>query len=161
MEFDFTITNEEEVRKRLLAAPDNLKRKVLGTALLRGAYLIRNQARALAPRGTGLLASRIVATRGRLVNPTEMNAKIGVRMTGKGRRAQLVRTLRQMGKRGLVKLQGSGFDDPFYWRYLEFGTVRMRARSFLAVAARNQAGAAVAKVQEEIINRIDVLTEPK
>lgn len=86
------------------------------TALGRSARMIRDRARELVPNRTGTVQKNIVAARVR--DPKTYGAS----------EAYLVLVRK---KRGKAK---NTADDPFYWRFLEFGTARMAARPFLRPA---------------------------
>ncbi len=101
-------------------------------ALARAAFMVRDEARNLAPVRTGLLKEQIAAIRNR--NPREHNANeeygVGVRA---GSRKRYSNTRRNRRKQRV----GGEYSAPsvaFYWRFLEFGTEKMSARPFLRPA---------------------------
>ncbi|WP_122543995.1 HK97-gp10 family putative phage morphogenesis protein [Pseudomonas viridiflava] len=100
--------------------------KVMQKAVMAGARLARDKARQAAPVRTRKLQKNIVATRARQSDaPGGATAGIRVRRpTGKTTRA-LKRGSRP-GKRLKVE-----YASPFYWKFLELGTSKMRARPFI------------------------------
>jgi HK97 gp10 family phage protein len=47
--------------------------------------------------------------------------------------------------------------DPFYWRFVEFGTKKMAGRPFLAPAAKSKGDAAIATFLREVVPQIQKL----
>ena len=50
-------------------------------------------------------------------------------------------------------------NDPFYWRFLEFGTRKMAARPFLRPTAGAKGGEAIQKFMESVVPQINKLNE--
>ena len=142
-----------ELREELRALPDKLRRRALRNALAAGARIVRDEARRAAPVLNNSL-------RAPYRKPGTVRAAISVRTSKQARRAGdvgvfvNVRPARK-GARG-----ARSKDDPFYWRFLEFGTVKMRAMPFLQPAAGKLAQALevfIAKIGPQIAK----LNQPK
>lgn len=117
------------IRELALAARklnDEVKAKIAYRALIAGARITRNAARALAPvlqakyqgdprRQAGTLRNAIVAARVRKGDfPEEVVAIVGVRMLSK---ASIAKFKQQTGKAGAANPR-----DPYYWWAVEAGT---------------------------------------
>lgn len=117
-----TIEGLEDLRRTLDALPEKLRRRVLLNALRAAGRVVRNASRAAAPV---------------LAVPTDRRA------SGTLRRAITVRTskaARREGNAGVFvnvrPAKGSNRGaksptDPFFWRFVQFGTKHMDARPFL------------------------------
>lgn len=115
-------------------------RKFLNSALLGGATLIVNEAKARVPVDTGELRRNI---RARSVKPTRHTATVQV-------------GVRKLLKKQLRKLRQKRPDasDPFYWRFVEFGTSRVRARPFLRPAFERKKLDAIEAFKARLADRI-------
>jgi HK97 gp10 family phage protein len=126
----------DEIVARLRALPEAVSGKnggPLRAALAAAARLVRDDARAHAPVATGMLRDNIIEYRDR--NPERIGAnehyRVGVRkLVLKGRVKRLVRKIR---KSASIKIA----EDSYYWRFVEFGTAKMKARPFLRPAFDN------------------------
>lgn len=145
----------EELAAKLRSLVPAMRRRILGNALRAGARVVRDEARGHAPvlavgsrakyRTPGLVRSRISV---RTSKVARRDGNVGVFVNVKpaeGAKYTTVRSnlfgLKGLGTKTRVKVRTSqrGANsprDPFYWRFLEFGTRKMRARSFLRPAAR-------------------------
>ena len=113
---------------RQLPKEVNKRKEVLDPALVAGAILVRDSGRAIAPRDTGVLKRDIIAQRWR--RPVDrMAATVVVRV-----RSLKARARARIQKRNLAKGRSLHHGDPFYWRFVEFGTSKMSARPFLRPA---------------------------
>jgi HK97 gp10 family phage protein len=124
------ITGLRDFQSKLREIPKTLRRRVLRNALAAGARIVRDEAKRQAP----------------VLSPE--NRSVPYRTPGTVRRAISVRTSkadRREGNVGVfvnVRPAKSGArgakspSDPFYWRFLEFGTSKMAARPFLRPAAQ-------------------------
>lgn len=117
-----------ELKAALLAIVPKLRRQALRTALAAGARIVRDDARKRAP----VLQPTIKAP---YRTPGTVRKAITVRTSKVARRAGDVGVFvnvrpAKKGQRG-----AKNKTDPFYWRFLEFGTRKMAARPFLKPAA--------------------------
>ena len=116
----------DELKRKLAEVPKAMRKRVLRTALAAGAREVRDVAKRNAPvmtLGTSLKAP--------YRKPGTVKQAIRVRTSKADRRAGDVGVFvnvrpAKSGQRG-----AKNPNDPFYWRFLEFGTKKMPARPFL------------------------------
>ena len=123
-----------ELKAALAGLVPKLRRQALRNALAAGARVVRDEARRRAP----------------VLQPT---LRAPYRKPGTVRKAVLVRTSKTARRAGDVGVfvnvrpakrgqrGAKNPNDPFYWRFLEFGTKKMAARPFLQAGARKLADA--------------------
>ena len=137
------IEGMEQALAVLRALPDRLRNRALRNALAAGGRVVRDAAKRLAP----------------VINPGDPAVLKGWRKPGTLKRAITVRTSKQARRAGNVGVfvnvrpaKGAKFkggkqvkasqrgaknpNDPFYWRFVEFGTKVAGARPFLAKGAQ-------------------------
>jgi HK97 gp10 family phage protein len=113
-----------ELRAALLRFPQEFDRKVLNASLLKGAKLMSDKAKENAPI-LNLQASGLVRrTPGTIVR--NIRARTGVPISGMT--ATVIVGVRRMSNKNILAFKGStgkdgeaNPDDPFYWRFMEFG----------------------------------------
>ena len=134
----------DELKKALRALPDKLRRQALRNALAAGGRVVRDEAKALAP----VLQKPIVrkATGKTLRKPGTLRDAIRVRTSKQARKAGNVGVFvnvqpptKKSGKRG-----ADSPDDPYYWRWLEFGRSGRGGRSGAGVRVSRVRGQNVA-----------------
>lgn len=116
----------DELKRKLAEVPKAMRKRVLRNALAAGAREVRDVAKRNAPvmtLGTALSAP--------YRKPGTVKQAIRVRTSKADRRAGDVGVFvnvkpAKSGQRG-----ARNPNDPFYWRFLEFGTRKMAARPFL------------------------------
>ena len=118
-----------ELKAALAGLVPKLRRQALRNALAAGARVVRDEARRRAP----------------VLQPT---LRSPYRKAGTVRKAVAVRTSKAARRAGDVGVfvnvrpakrgqrGAKSPNDPFYWRFLEFGTVKMQPRQFLQAGAR-------------------------
>jgi HK97 gp10 family phage protein len=136
IKIDSHVEGLAEMEAFLRTLPDDIARKMLRSSLMGAARPIMRQAQANvqqtfgnSPRYTGTLAAGIVRGRAK----TGLAARVDVKL--KKPRSKAKATVN-----GVKKQSG---DDPFYGRFLEFGTSKMPARPFLkpaGMAKQDEAG---------------------
>ena len=138
-EITVKVSGTREILQAMKRLPDALSEDLLETGLRAGAALWRDAARLKVPvlevaapgRIRGLLRRSIRLSRGR-ADSGAFGAKCTVIVWIKpftGRRlTAFKKRQRKQGK------QGAPIPDPFYWRFVEFGTSKMKARSFMRTA---------------------------
>jgi HK97 gp10 family phage protein len=126
-----TVTGIPDLKAALGNVTAQLKRRILRNALAAGARVVRDDAKARAP----------------VIAASAQPVRRGVRRPGTVKQAIVVRTSKQARREGNVgvfvnvrpaKSGARGAKsptDPFYWRFLEFGTRFAQPRSFLQRAA--------------------------
>lgn len=136
-----------ELKAALAGLVPKLRRQALRNALAAGARVVRDDARRRAP----VLQPTLRAP---YRKPGTVQKAITVRTSKIARRAGDVGVFvnvrpAKRGQRG-AKSQ----NDPFYWRFLEFGTKKMAASGFLQAGAR-RLGEALEKFKAVIGPQID------
>ena len=139
-----------ELQAAMRELPKNLDRRILNAALMGGARLMVNHAKASVRVDTGTLRRNI---RARPVRPVSHSATVivGVRKLSK---KQIAAFKKKTGKSG-----SANPSDPYYWRFVEFGTSKMSARPFLRPAFETKKYEAVAVIKTAIGKRIEVEAE--
>lgn len=131
---DQHIKGLDGVLDALKALPQEVAGKnggIVRQALASGARLIRDEARQRAPRDTGAMAANIVMKRDRDPKREGANERYTVGVRGGARRyAKTKRNVRK-GRAG-KEYETAG--NTYYWRFIEFGTERQKARPFLRPA---------------------------
>lgn len=138
MHMTVKIEGLEELRRALRLLPANVQKNQLANATQKGALLMRDDARPRVPvlahadprRKAGVLRNAVRATRGKR-NGSVGSAFVYVRILTKKAIAKWKRAQGAAGKRVGGAANPS---DPFYWRFVEFGTAKMAARPFLRPA---------------------------
>ncbi|CCD29896.1 Phage protein, HK97 gp10 family [Candidatus Glomeribacter gigasporarum BEG34] len=139
--------------------PACLDRRLQGrigrSAVMAGARVIAREAQARAPvlaaptpqRKPGTLKKNIRAKAVRSNQTGRWEAVVGVRTLGA---KKIVDFKAQTGKSGQANP-----DDPFYWRFVEFGTVKMAARPFLRPAFETKKQQAADTIKAQLRKRIE------
>lgn len=145
----------KEVADRLRALPPELGSKGGGpirSALFAGAKVLREAAKARAPRKTGNLVQNIILYRHR--NPKAEGAtehySVGMRK-GTRRFANSARNRRK--GQALKKFKTAG--AAYYGRFLELGTAKMAARPFLRPAFEENKEAAVEAFRARFLKAVE------
>lgn len=135
------VTGLDDARRALLAVPGKLRKKALARALREAGKIIQGGARTRAPvlqsphpyRKAGTVKRRITV---RASKEARRRGDVGVFIN-----------VRPLKGRAQVKRYGAASarnpNDPFYWRFLEFGTKHMAKRPFLKPAAEAHGNQAV------------------
>ena len=140
----------DQLARALKALPARVARNSLRGAVYAGAKLIRDEARLKAPvandaqtkqepPGT-LRRSVIMKQIPQLSNNERQTFFVTVRHGKK---------YRNQGKRGNLS------QDAWYWRFVEFGTVKMAARPFLRPAFESKKHLALAAIKNRLSERIE------
>lgn len=132
-------------------------------ALAKGARVIRDAARqgarevtAESRRSTGALAKSIIVSRGKIRGGTKGERYIV--WLGKPKRKQYVASKRNVraGRAGRTYLKEG---PQFYGRFIEYGTVKMKARPWLRPAFLAKREAAVAVFRDDLLKRVDKIAQ--
>lgn len=125
----------EELAAKIRGIAPAMRKKVLRNALAAGARLVRDDAKRNAPVLSG-------ATKAPYRKRGTVRDAIRVRTSKSARRAGDVGVFVNVKPAKGADRGGKNQNDPFYWRFLEFGTKKMGARSFLRPSA-DKLGAAL------------------
>lgn len=145
----------EDLKRALRQSPAKIRAKAVRRALTLAGRVIRDEAKARAPllqmptpyRTRGTVKRRIAVRPSRFARQAgDEGVFVGVRPI-RGR-AQIAR----YGRAG-----ARNPNDPYYWRFLEFGTRKMAARPFLGPAARTRGEQAIALFMERAVPLIESL----
>ena len=139
-----SITGLSDLEKRLLDFPDKIARNILARALSKGAAVIRDEARQIAPKDTGEMALDIMIKKARMERgSTLLTFHVFVRTGKKSRLA---------GKKRNVQR------DSFYWRFVEFGHMTRQGKDTVGpprfVAARPFMRPAFETMKEQAVEAI-------
>ena len=164
------IVGLKELSVALKSLPERLDRKVLNAALMAGARLIETEAKKNAPvlqspsettdriRKAGTLKNNIRSRPGRPISGMTATVIVGVRkLSSKQIKAFKV----AQGKRGEKISDAANPDDPFYWRFMEFGYTDRGGkfhpgRRFLRNAFEKQKRATVDVIKAALGRRIEL-----
>ena len=116
----------DELKRKLAEVPKAMRKRVLRNALAAGAREVRDVAKRNAPvmtLGTSLKAP--------YRKPGTVKQAIRVRTSKADRRAGDVGVFVNVRPAKAGQRGARNPNDPFYWRFLEFGTRKMPARPFL------------------------------
>ena len=116
----------DEFKRKLAEVPKAMRKRVLRNALAAGAREVRDVAKRNAPvmtLGTSLKAP--------YRKPGTVKQAIRVRTSKADRRAGDVGVFVNVRPAKAGQRGAKNPNDPFYWRFLEFGTRKMPARPFL------------------------------
>lgn len=116
----------ENLKRKLAEVPKAMRKRVLRNALAAGAREVRDVAKRNAPvmtLGTSLKAP--------YRKPGTVKQAIRVRTSKADRRAGDVGVFVNVRPAKAGQRGAKNPNDPFYWRFLEFGTKKMPARPFL------------------------------
>lgn len=133
--------------QRLPAAVASKNGGPVRSALWRSAKVIRDAAIQKAPLRTGALRKAIFVYRDRSPQADGVAERylIGVRKVrlSKKERKQLRAMMGEMRAAGIEARVVAVEGDPYYWRFLEFGTAKMPAKPFLRPAMEQHRGHAL------------------
>lgn len=119
-----------DLRAALEGIAPKLRRRALRNALAAGARVVRDAARRQAP---------VLRVSGQLKAPTRkpgtVRDAISVRTSKAARKAGDVGVFVNVRPAKGAARGAKSRNDPFYWRFLEFGTRKMASRQFLRPAA--------------------------
>lgn len=142
----------EELRRALNDVASKIRKQAVRGALRKAGAVITRAARQAAPVLQAPVRNRKMGTVKR--NIVTRNSKFA-RQAGDEGVFIGVRPLRGSRQNKLGKAGAKNPNDPFYWRFLEFGTRKLRARPFLSSAADQKAGEAVQVFMREVVPQIE------
>ena len=144
----------DALNKALADATKQIRTKAVRSALRKAGQVISKEAKQAAP-----VLSAPTKTR----KPGTVKKAIAVRASKFARQAGNegvfinVRPLRGSRQKALGKAGAKNPNDPFYWRFQEFGTVKMKARPFLSPSAESKGNEAIKTFMDSVIPQIEKL----
>lgn len=133
------LTGFRELAAALKQLPQRVARKHLRGSNAKGAQVVRNKARELAPKDTGEMVKDIQIKRERSEGDHVASHSVFVRS---GKRSRLAGRARDVDK------------DSFYWKFQEFGTAKAPAQPFMRPAFEETKEEAVDAIGAELDKRI-------
>lgn len=121
-----------ELGQAMQALGSEVSGKIAHAMVSAAARLVRDEAKKLAPEDTGFLKQNIIVKKLRK-SETSLTSEYGMGVRKYKRKYADTRFNRRKGQAGKTY----ELDDAYYWRYLEFGTVKMAARPFIRPAFDN------------------------
>lgn len=148
----FKVEGLAELAKALRELPDKVAKNGLRVSVYAGAKVIRDEARLRAPKAAEVLGpnqpppgtlrrSVIMKQIPELSSLTRQTFYVTVRHGKK---------FRKQGKKGNLS------QDAWYWRFVEFGTRKMRARPFLRPALEAKRREAVQAMKDKLSERVEL-----
>lgn len=126
-----TIEGLDPILAKLATMKEDMQDKALKSAVRGGASLIARNARKNAPELTGALKKNIRVQYAKKTSERTGDVMYRVGVRGGARSVKTYTFKTRFSSKGRTKTTGS---DTFYWRFLEFGTAKMRAKPFLRKA---------------------------
>jgi HK97 gp10 family phage protein len=149
----------DDLKRALADAASDIRKKAVRGALREAGKVIQAAARATAPVLQVPVPHRLPGTvkRNILVRASKFARQAGdegvyVNVRGIRGKARITR----LGKAG-----AKNPNDPYYWRFLELGTRKMRARPFLRPAADSKGQEAISKFMQSVVPQIEKLNKRK
>lgn len=164
------IAGIDEMKRALAALPDKLRKKALQKPMRAAMKVVLDAARAAAPvlqepvpyRTPGLLKKRLAV---RASKVSRQDGNVGVFVNIRPAAGAKYKTIGKVsGHKVRIKKKDSQRGatsklDPYYWRFVEFGTRKMGKRPFLVPAA-NKLPEVLAVFEREVIPAIEALNKP-
>lgn len=148
------VTGLAELGEALKSFSEKIGKRHLWRATYDAARVIEEEAIRRAPVRTGAMRDAIAIFRRREKDPSTAHYAIGVRkIRYKKAEKQVLRVLRGANQRAKV------IGDAYYWRFNEFGTVRMPARPFLRPAYETRKDAALERFRESLAAGVEKATQ--
>ncbi len=148
----FKIEGLAELGKALRELPERVARNGLRVSVYAGAKVVRDEARARAPKAAQSLGPN---------QPPPGTLKRSVNMKHIPELSSLTRqtffvTVRHGKKYRKQGKKGNLSQDAWYWRFVEFGTRKMRARPFLRSALEAKRREAGQAMKDRLSERIEM-----
>jgi len=160
--FEIEVKGLDELKAALQKMPDRIRKRAVGKALRAAGRIIRDEARTRAPvlsqparnRRPGVIKRAIAVRRSKIAARQRL---VGVFINVRPLQSVLAGTKSAARKAALGPAGANNPNDPFYWRFIEFGTRKMRAQPFLSAAAKKlpQAADVFISVASGEINRLN------
>ena len=150
------ITGIKELSEAMKRLGDGLNRKIAAKMVASAGAVVKKEAKRIAQqkglRKTGTLINNIAIKREKQVPANTVQYNVGVRHGREyGKKKNVVKYL-AVGRRGRIVTKYK--NDPFYWRFLEFGTKNISPRKFIEPALQSKRTEAIAAMQAVIEKEI-------
>lgn len=141
----------EPVMRKLRDLPEKVQRKMLRKAIGKGAAIVKRAAVDAAkqfdrPGEPSIYKELVVRTSKKL---GQQNGGIAVQVGVRGGAKKYANTSKNR-RQGRVGKSYEGGGNVYWWRFLEFGTQKMKARPFMGPALKNNAEAATAAIAAQL-----------
>lgn len=151
MELKADLKGLGDIVAALRAIPEELRKNggPVNSGMRKAARIVRDEARRLAPKKSGLMAESIIAVRDpnpRRTPGASERYVIGVKGGGKAKYANNSKNRRARKAGAEYEKQGNAY----YFRFVEFGTEKQPAQPFLRPAIQTKAGEAIEAAAEAI-----------
>lgn len=144
----------DELKRALAGAAKSIRTKAVRSAMRKAGAVITKAARQAAPVLSAPTKNRKPGTVKKAI--VTRNSKFA-RQAGDEGVFISVRPLRGARQKVLGKAGAKNPNDPYYWRFLEFGTKKMAARPFLSPAADSKGNEAVQVFMDSVVPQIEKL----
>ena len=151
---DVKLEGIDALNKALADATKQIRTKAVRSALRKAGQIISKEAKTSAPILKAPTKTRKAGTVKR--NIAVRNSKFA-RQAGNEGVFIGVRPLRGSRQKKLGKAGAKNPNDPFYWRFLEFGTKNISARPFLQKAADSKGAQAIKTFMDSVVPQIEKL----
>lgn len=145
----------EGLGKRVELLMAKVRKKVLGSAVGAGALVTLKAVKAKAPVKTGELRAAIKQRRSRRDSKQDYEQRdVGVFKVKGGKYAKTKHNVRK----GRVGKEYTSDPPEFYWKFLEFGTVKMSPRPFIRPGFESSKTQAVDAIVTRLRKKLDEVT---
>ena len=150
-DFEMHLEGVDELKRALKELPEKMRKKAIRGALKEAGKVIQSAAKLSAP-----VLQAPTATR----KPGTVKRNIAVRASKFARQGGDegvyigIRPLSGSRQKKLGKASAKNPNDPFYWRFVEFGTVKMAARPFMRTAASQKGAEAIQVFMKSVLPQI-------
>jgi HK97 gp10 family phage protein len=146
--FEYLIKGVEALRQRLIEMTPKIRRTFGYKAMRRGGEAVRELA---ASPGVVPVLAQPKYVRGQLVRkPGTLRDNIKVRKSREDTREGNVGVFVNVKPAKGENRGANSPNDPYYWRFVHFGTRYMRARPFLTIGAQQLEGEALRRISAEL-----------
>lgn len=153
---NFEILGIGELSRKFSMLTQNMKQKTARKMVAAAGGIVRKEAKSLALqmglKKTGSLIRNIAIKRERSAGDGVEQYNLGVRHGRELRRSKLNRL--QLVKNSAGRVVWRRVDDPFYWRFLEFGTKSISPHRFLQKSLENKRQAAIDAMMKRLDNEM-------
>lgn len=144
-----------DLSKRIELLTTKVRKKVLGSAVGAGALVTLKAVKAKAPVKTGELRSAVKQRRSRKFSKLDYEERhVGVFKVKGGKYAKTKHNVRK----GRVGKEYQSDPPEYYWKFLEFGTVKMSPKPFIRPGFEASKQQAVSAIVTRLRKKLDEVT---